>query len=299
MRVIDHTEPKWSARYASKGRENGAATYSRDILKHHIPIWEKFLALTSLDLNKVVISTCPLVSEIEGKLPADTQLVIQYLHTYDYADPFGIVKEVMKRYPNTPVWFVTSYKAFAIQMELLGVTALWLPMMIDATEINKTPKPTPDNRYKDRVIYFGNVTQPKYRTYHNIKNELMKAGWTVDTISNNLFNNQEPVKTQPAAWEILKDYQYGIGVGRCALEMYALGLQVIIAGAQFGGIIIDETDAEAQLKTNLNGRIVTFDRDFSACMRAIPMSQRLNATEENMVPKISENIMQFMAKQAL
>lgn len=154
-------------------------------------------------------------------------------------------------------------------MESKGINATWVPMAIDVAEVSKYN--TGQKRCEDKIIYFGNLYRDKHDQFEDLQQLCRSVGLTMDYISDGCFNGDKKV-SQEEAWKIISTYKYGIGVGRCALEMYALGLKVLIAGNQFGGIVIDEADWNVQEKTNFNGRVITFDRDVKACLESLDKS---------------------------
>jgi hypothetical protein len=258
LTVVDHTEPSWASRYAAKGRENGAATYSRDIVRWHVPVWERLLPEGS------VVSTCPLLTSGDWSSP----VVVQYLHSYQYVDPLGPAWEVVGHLGALAgrIVFVTAYRSLAARLRLAGMEALHVPMAIDADAVRASVGDVGERYDGRRVVYFGNVTRHKRALFAELRRVFERRGWRFDVVSESRFDGQ-PV-TQAEAWRILARYRYGIGVGRCALEMMALGLRVMVAGAEFGGLITTEDEWRTQWATNLNGRVVTFDRDVGACVDA-------------------------------
>lgn len=275
--VIDHNETRWAARFNRKHHTNGAATYSREIVEHHIPVWQQLLP------EDAVISTCPLMTGMN----VSGSVAVQYLHTYSYADP---LKQIRQVYDNQTlrfdrVIFVTSYKALYERAKRVGYDAVYVPMVVDPDPVRRMAVPE-DRRYgSKRALYFGNVTAPKLPEYLAITKTFADAGWTVDLVSKNKFGSQ-PV-TQEDSWRIASRYRYGIGVGRCALEMMALGLKVMISGAHFGGLITTPEELSVQQGTNFNGRVTTFDRDYLACIENMDISLDLTTVNALTVPKDS------------
>jgi hypothetical protein len=258
--VVDHTEPTWLARYTAKGRENGAATYSRDILAHQVPAWEHILPAGSL------VSTCPLLTGMD----VSGEVAVQYLHTYSYSDPLRHARDVSAWMGGrcSRLVFVTAYRSLQAQLERAGFEALFVPMTLDSTDVRV---PADDTRFDGRrVVYFGNVTQPKVTEHQRIVRVLRRHGWAVEVISNSAIRGKR--LTQAEAWRVVSRYRYGVGVGRCALEMQALGLRVLLSGARFGGLVTSELEWVVQRGTNWNGRVVTFDRDPDVCVEAFDLA---------------------------
>lgn len=261
--VIDHTEPTWHSRYMRRGRENGAATYSREIVAHHLPIWEQQLP------DGAVVSTCPVLADDE--LDVAGPVVIQYLHTYSYREPLRQARLVRDRLAGRvdQVVFVTAYRSLHAQLVLAGYESLFVPMTVDTVAVRARASgeaPHPERR----VLYFGNITRPKRALFAQVQRQFEARGWVVDVCSDGWYQGHH--LTQRAAWSAASRYAFGIGVGRCALEMMALGMHVLIAGAEFGGLATTPDEHATQWATNYNGRATTFDRDVEVCIDALELA---------------------------
>jgi hypothetical protein len=262
LTVVDHTSSDWSARYEERyvrrGRENGAATYSREIVEHHVPVWEQYAP------PGTILSTCaPLVTppaELDGRRPA---LVVQYLHAYPYHRPTTLARKVHRQFPR--VLFVTAYRALHRQLRAEGMGSIFVPMAIDVDQVRAAAGPPARAHGRGVALYFGNVTKAKRDEYQALSDAFKAEGWRLDLLSDGQFKG-EPV-TQARAWGIASGYDYGVGVGRCALELYALGLRVMVSGAEFGGLVTTDAEWGTQVGCNFNGRVVTFDRDRNTCVR--------------------------------
>ena len=285
--LIDHTEQKWALRYQSHGRENGAATYSRELVKYQAPLWQR-------DGIDVLISTCPLLETVDD-LPDEVDVVVQYLHTYPYTMPLKQVRHTIRdlKVKYKKIVFVTAYHSFHKLMQANGIDSMYIPMTIDAKQVLER-KTTADYHKDKAVIYFGNVVEEKMSVYNRLKNSFIKEGWRFDTISLNRFNGL-PIKQQDA-WEIVQAYDYGIGVGRCALEMLALDLKVMIAGIEFAGIMTNEHDFDVQRRTNMNGRVVTFDRSVETCIASFEQSITRTSDIHEELPHIKSMIDDYLLK---
>lgn len=283
MKIIDHTDQLWDARYRRHSRTNGAATYSRDIVKYHVPIWKKFAP------DDTVVSTAPLITNRKAYgIPDDTKLLVQYVHRYQYDSPLADAKRVTGEMGGRQVLFVTAYKQYANLLNWNGYRALWLPMTIDAEAIRKFQSPEHQHHAK-KLAYFGNLLHGKELIHADLVKQLNSFGWEVDTFANNRKNGKGNLSQSQILREI-STYDYGIGVGRCALEMYALGLKILVIGGQFGGLVMSPADFEAQLKTNFNGRIITYDRTLEACLAALPHSESITSDIKEQLPFIERLI---------
>ena len=274
--IIDHTSPKWAVR---KKNENGAATYSIDIVTSQAKHWtDKF----QQHPENVVISTCPAFYDISpAEIPfKKVDLAVQYLHTYPFFEPIGYINRIFQSVPRKSTGFrmkfISAYRTYADRInryaEKLPISAAYVPMAIDPvklTGIRQANRNIP--KHQKKIIWFGNLYREKNPLYQEIRKKIKAFGWSLDVINRGRYNGSHRI-SQLQAWELLSNYQYGIGVGRCALEMYVLGLKVLIAGANFGGIINSETDFIVQQSSNFNGRVITCDRDIHACLSGLPDS---------------------------
>lgn len=239
MLVFDHSDPAWLDRYNRHGRTNGAYTYSRDIVRWHLPVWERLLGADQS------IATC-------GKVPGAT---VQYLHERTHPDLDGGTK-----------LFVTTYKDLA---DALGPRGLWLPNAIDADNL---PAPRPSNGW----VYFGNVIGEKRKAFERL------AHLNFDVVSGQ--------QDQTASLNLVSQYQYGIGVGRCALEMMAMGLKVVIFGKGFGGLILSPADFDRQREANFNGNVITGVASLAEAVRRVGETMPVSATFQANMPEIEGRI---------
>lgn len=249
--VVDHTEDRWSKRYRSSNRENGASTYSREIVQHHIPLWQAALSEYS-----AVISTCPrlLNTELMG------DIAVQYLHTYPYGNALHniqvIDRDLRMRFGRRI--YITAYRSLHVQALAAGFETWHIPMAVDESLICPVPS-VPQQHYGERsAAYFGNLLGTKTDPFIKLRREFHENGWGLIRVEGK----------QMDAWHELTKFDYGVGVGRCALEMMSLGLKVMISGSQFGGIMTNEQEFNVQRDTNFNGRVTTFDREVKSCLAA-------------------------------
>lgn len=249
MRVVDHNDPAYAERYRRTKRENGAVTYSRDIVRWHLPVWEAWAADRQLD---IVVGTCAALED--GPEPVR----VQYLHTMEPSRLW--VPEIRAGRRDI---YVTSYQQQAADLRRQGREAIWLPMGVDVKAIERYRLPLGNGG--PVAAYFGNVTAPKRQEYTRLKLAFEAEGWRLHHVWTD---------DSVDAWRRLAGYHYGVGVGRCALEMGALGMRVMISGARFGGLMTTAQEIAIQVASNMNGRVTTFDADPSYCLanfnRALP-----------------------------
>lgn len=255
LRVIDHTDEWWSHRKQKTGRENGANTYSRDIGTHHVGRWAKL----AHDQEVVVSTAPPLVVHDVGAV----DLVVQYLHTYDYSAPLLTPRRVwaaLRAQGVRRVLFVAAYRPLVNALNEAGFEAVYVPMRVDVDWIRHRAGTERVTRIgAGRAVYFGNVTPAKRKHFDAMRRAFVKTGWKLDVLT-------EPDQTK--ALRRIKSYSYGVGVGRCALEMMALDVRVMLSGAKFGGIITNADEWAVQSSQNFNGRVITYDRTVAACVDA-------------------------------
>lgn len=280
IQVIDHTFAPWVAR---KRQENGASTYSADICLAIIPKIKEHLGKNYTGKN-ILISTAPPLVDID---PNDIHmerpdLVIQFLHTYPYQSQFINIHDLLDRFSNSRIILVTAYEAYFYRLkrwiQIIGksgsVTVHFQPMFIlPQKAIKALSKPVCKFLHEEkRIIYFGNLYKGKATEYHRIKQGLAKAGWQLDVISRSQFNSSGKILNRDEIWQIISRYQYGIGVGRCALEMYALSLKILISGEHWGGLCMMPDDYKTQTRSNFNGRVITGTRDLNEALDLLPIS---------------------------
>jgi hypothetical protein len=268
IRVIDHNEKEWRAKYDSQPGTNGGYAYSVDIVKYHLPIIKRIVK--NSQYKNALIGTCDRLAAQDDMSP---ELVIQYLHRYPARQADVDADWVSAIFKGSKVIFITAYFQQHCILTNKGYNSIWAPMMVDPDETKGVSRQSGKRFGKGKAIYFGNIRGgDKQATHDQVVGALAKLGWKVDTISDNKLNGRSPELTHKEILEVISQYEYGIGTGRCALEIIALGLKVLIAGNKIGGIMINDEDWEVQRKSNLNTYAVTFGRTIEACMECIDMS---------------------------
>lgn len=250
--VVDHDYPPWKARRSRRLPVNGAATYSRDIVAHHVGHWDALVGG-----QRTLLSTAPPLLDY----PDDHyDLTIQYLHTFPQRRQLDLPTRIADRFKRTV--FVTAYLPYQRLLDRAGFEAVWVPMKVDTDWVRhlagRLPGPDPQPR---RAVYYGNVTRSKQQTLYRLRRMFSLHGWRLDVVSGS---------RQAEALRRVKTYDYGVGVGRCALEMMSLGLRVMVAGREFGGIVASGHDFHAQTSVNFNTRVTTFDSELESCLESWP-----------------------------
>lgn len=259
MQLIDHTDENWRRRYRSI---NGAYTYSQDLVRYQVPRWREVLG------GRDILSTCPRFSDVAEA--GDRRLALQYLHSYHYYRPVESILDLKARIPfrYERLIFLTAYEAFERELTMAGLEAVYVPMSIDVEEVRRHQLPRREER---RILWFGNITMKKKGVFRAAREAAHRANLQFDWISHERFNGVRRV-TQEEALAIASQYRYGIAVGRCALELLALGVKTVIAGQRFGGLMTNNSELGRQRATNMNGRIVTFSAHWDECLANIEQS---------------------------
>jgi hypothetical protein len=180
---------------------------------------------------------------------------VQYLHERTHVDLSDQTK-----------LFVTTYRDLA---DALGERGLWLPNMIDTT-ILPIHEPVKD------WVYYGNIMGQKESGLERL------AGMRFDRVSR--------VRDQQEALRRVAQYRYGIGVGRCALEMMAMGMKVLIFGKDFGGLTLSENDFDRQRSVNFNANLITGVADIAEGVARIDDSLCLSSTFQQSLSEIEQRI---------
>lgn len=187
-----------------------------------------------------------------GKVPGAT---VQYLHERTHDDLSDETK-----------LFVTTYKDLA---QSLGRRGLWIPNTIDADGL-------PEHSGASGWVYYGNVIGHK-------RDPLRHFGYLkIHTVSG--------VKDQKEALARVARHKYGIGVGRCALEMMAIGLKVLIFGKDLGGLILSQEDFDKQRSANFNSNVITGVGSLREGIERIEESLNVSPTFQNSMNEIERRI---------
>jgi hypothetical protein len=122
-------------------------------------------------------------------------------------------------------WFDSWKKKFDIRL------------ITQSIDLSSVPKPHPN---KKGIVYFGNSYHDKTVIMNHLKKE------------NDIEYVGDMKQPQKEVLDYVNKFEVGIGVGRCALEMLAMGMKVIIAGSRYGGYINDDISLEKHLYWNCN-----------------------------------------------
>lgn len=242
--------------YNPRPFKSGADLYGEEIVTHQRQHWDALYG------DDTVINVRLVLPKLIAPLKPH-KLFIQYLHTFPRQNTLGDAVATA-RWAEAPVAFIVAYRALCDMLNAAGHRAVYVPMSISET-------PEPVEQRNGRAVWFGHTYSDKGETFRTVKNEFLRQGIPFDCISKDKFNGSEPV-TRAQALARIRCYSYGIGVGRCAQEMYAMGLKVLIAGSAIGGLVMRQEDEAVQMASNYNGRVVTFSNNLSECVKYLPQS---------------------------
>jgi hypothetical protein len=192
---------------------HGRSTYVDDFHKIITPVLEDTFKIGEVSPD-VVWSPIRIPSEYMDKYP-DAHFLIN-LH-----DDAGVIHSIRDGVKCT---FITHYKRILAEYKD-KIDVRFIPMSID-TEV--LPDVVP--KTQDSMIYFGNVYKNKKDKYEELKRE-----YKFDTLSYSYYNDGKVRLSQKECWDIVSKYEYGMGVGRSAIEMLCMGLKVRVGGRKYGG----------------------------------------------------------------
>lgn len=228
VQLINHlNSPKWCDIHKKIGSAqlNGARTYSELISEYYFPIFK----LISPDSNRSPKIQVITVTTESKPLYFSGDILFVFLHEIKDKKGAGTVyrqKAFAKLNNNKRVIFVVWNEDWKKELEAEGLEAIYLPMAIDVKALKKGISEVKDRkRYRRKLLWFGNLRGQKMQSWYLMKSACMRHGWTLDLISGGKFNREVPL-TREQTMQKVAEYKYGVGVGRCAAEMAALGLKV-------------------------------------------------------------------------
>ena len=256
--LYTHDWHPWRSRVS---RINGAWTYSKDIVKHYAPHIEATLKSMGID-GPTVVGTCAPLSRYEAK-DVTTHgdkfaALVQFLHNWPRENALTPIFDLQRRYQSKceEIIVVSAYKDYAdeINRNMKGnVRAVFLPM-----RVGHVPELKPKGAKKREAVWFGNLYSSKTETHAKVKEECKKRDIELITIADGKIYDYHTPRgrsiNQANAWQACANAGLVFAVGRCALEAYALGCRVLIAGDAFGGSVEGPGDWGIQEATNFNSR---------------------------------------------
>lgn len=171
-------------------------------------------------------------------IPYTPEYIVRVLHSGEKEIP----KEDLNWFPKEKFIYFTQYKDQQEFLESNGFTSFFFPMRINTQNL---PETTTKN---GKWIYFGNVYENKEDTLEILRNSI-----SFDILSYSQLNGEGDILTHTECLELVSQYSYGIGVGRCALEMMGMGIPVLLAGKNIGGTLVTEEDLNFHSNYNCNG----------------------------------------------
>lgn len=220
------------------GLETGVVSYWRDFLDVVVPVLHKFYKITYDEVPADMILSFHRRIDPQMKFGRDSN-VVRILHTP------GLQKFAELDHPIGKVINVTHYQQLVQRRGVYLFPNAKTHFMLMSVNTKKLPRPKLKN---GKVLYLGNLVADKLVTYQ----ALLDTGVEFDTISKNKLNGSMIIRDKKELFDIVSQYEIGIGVGRAALEMLAMGLKVIVAGRNYSEPINNELVLINQRNTNIN-----------------------------------------------
>ena len=194
------------------------------------------ISMNSTDFHKYTILFHQIAKPtfIRGYTP---EYIVRVLHSGELEQP----ETDLKFYDKSQLIYFTQYKDQCEFLKDNGFTCHFFPMKI---HIDTLPETATKN---GRWIYFGNLYPNKVDTLESLKSHL-----DFDILSFSKLNDGNTVLTHEECLNLVSQYSYGIGVGRCALEMVGMGLPVLLAGKNLGGTLVTADDFSFHSDCNFN-----------------------------------------------
>lgn len=224
LEIIHHlNHPTWTPVNQRLKRTNGAFTYSEDIIKFYAPIFEE---LYGENKKNVLLMTVNNDWDAQWK---GFDVIFLFIHEWNAKDIDGTELERVRRFKRankkSRVIFLVNHKREEIEFIENGLEAIWVPMAIDTQKFAEYKKIK--KNITNRVIYFGNITARKREPLQELVRCLRLRKFSVDVVSSNRINFGTRLPRDKLLRKIAS-YKYGVGVGRCAEEMSAMGIKTII-----------------------------------------------------------------------
>jgi hypothetical protein len=264
---------------SSYNQSNGVTTYWTDfnnvVLPHLLKSYKEVDRRAFSDMVFSFSEHIPPLFDVDKK---DVK-VFQVLH--------NDIKEHIKYDPIDfrNHFFLTHYMHMKKWFDEKGFNSTFIPMSIDTDVL-------PKNEQTKRIIYFSNIYEDKKECFR----KLASSGISFDVLSFGMFNNDYRRNyTHSECLDIVSKYQIGIGVGRSALEMLGMGLKVIVAGKEYGGLINNTTELKKHWETNFNSKYIS-NSDFIEDLRNIDDVEVFNVEKFNMSNFINNYLDYFQIK---
>lgn len=137
--------------------------------------------------------------------------------------------------------YVTHYKKFSLWLNDIGIANTFIPMTVDLEIL-------PVKEKRKKIIVFTNLYNGKAEVF----TKLQESGVPFDYLSFGQFNGEGKILNRTECLNLVSEYEIGVGVGRSAIEMIAMGLKIIVAGREYGGSIVNADDLQKHWNTNFN-----------------------------------------------
>lgn len=240
----------------------GSMTFQQDMLSKVIPELRKSIDLT-IDYNgrlysaDILYALCglPLLEDITKT----TQKIFAHIHS-NYPEFWK--QKRLDHYKSIMLEKgISFYHTHQLDdfVKTISNQSIFFPMAIDTGIL-----PNPKER-NGKWIFYGNIFSDTIREQivqdlrKNIDFDILSCGTLNGTILTQDASDfvQRTTYTRRDCLNLVSQYSCGIGAGRSALEMLAMGLKVLVVGRKYGGPISDLSDFYKHRDYNCNGTINT------------------------------------------